>query len=387
MLKRDGGATPEPRQRVRARVKPSVLRRFRWPLTALLCSVLAVGLYSQLMSERRSGIEAVEADSAPLERTAELKPLSLPEDEGPHVSATEWWYYSGELEATDGQTYFLHVAVFLRDGMVRHTVFHGSLVNHDSNKRYARQLRTAGIPSSITDGGFDFRYQGWRVSGQAGEHVVSIEDAEFSLSLSLSDPDPVMLHRAAGSKTPGLLDFGEAGISYYYSRPRMRAVGSVSEAGRPPVQVKGEIWFDHQWGDFEGSRLAWNWFALQLNDGSDLMIYQLYDTAGSPVMTAGSWLRDGIVTTLGEHELSLQSRGVWQSPVSSVRYPAAWVIALPQGEVLVEPVHADSEFNALETTFKHYWEGPVRVSGALGGRGFLEMSGYDHIEAVQPPPD
>ena len=39
----------------------------------------------------------------------------------------------------------------------------------------------------------------------------------------------------------------------------------------------GEVWFDHQWGNFEASRLAWNWFALQLDDGSSVMLYQLFD--------------------------------------------------------------------------------------------------------------
>lgn len=373
------------RGKVRERVRRSLWRRYRWPVLAVFFVALAIGLYVSLLSERRPLPVRAVAEAGPPERTSALRPLSLPADEGPHVSATEWWYYSGELEAADGLRYSLHVAVFLRDGMVRHTVFHGSLVNQASGKRFARQLRTAGIPSAVTEGGFDFRYEGWRVSGASGEHVLTIDDKEFALALVLKDARPPMLHRAAGSKTPGLLDFGEAGISYYYSRPRMQASGTVTEAGKPAVAVKGEIWFDHQWGDFEGSRLAWNWFALQLDDGSDLMIYELYDVAGAPVMTLGSWLRNGNLTILGPDALQLQPQGAWQSPVSGVRYPASWVLTLPQGELRVEPLRLDSEFNALETTFKHYWEGPVRVSGALSGRGFLEMSGYDHIKAVQPP--
>lgn len=373
------------RSRRRARTHRGVLRRFGPMVAALLAMVGMVALYVFLLGGNGQPAPVALAGSAePVERTAQMRPIKLPVDHGPHVSATEWWYYSGELAGPGNERFSLHVAVFLRDGMVRHTVFHVSLVDQLTGKRYARQLRTAGIPSSVTEGGFDFKHDGWRVAGGAGEHAVTIDDKDFSIALVLNDTRPPMLHRAAGSQTPGLLDFGEAGISYYYSRPRMTATGKVTLAGKPAVPVKGSIWFDHQWGDFEGSRLAWNWFALQLDDGSNLMIYQLYDVAGMPVMTAGSWLRDGKVMTLGADALVLHPQGVWQSPSSGVRYPAAWRVELPQGEVLIKPLRVDSEFDALVTTFNHYWEGPVRVSGALSGSGFLEMSGYDHIKAVQP---
>lgn len=382
------GAAPKParqRSRRRARTHRGVLRRFGPMVAALLAVAGMVALYVLLLGgDTRPAVIAPAGPANAEERTALLRPIRLPADHGVHVSATEWWYYSGELAGPDKARFSLHVAVFLRDGMVRHTVFHASLVDQLTGKRYARQLRTAGIPSTVTEGAFDFRHDGWRVAGGAGEHTVTIDDEDFSIALVLNDAHPPMLHRAAGSQTPGLLDFGDAGISYYYSRPRMAATGQVRVGGKPAVPVEGSIWFDHQWGDFEGSRLAWNWFALQLDDGSDLMIYQLYDVAGAPVMTAGSWRRNGKLSTLGADAIALHPQGVWQSPSSGVRYPAAWRVALPPGEVLIEPLRVDSEFDALVTTFNHYWEGPVRVSGALSGSGFLEMSGYDHIKAVQP---
>lgn len=49
--------------------------------------------------------------------------------------------------------------------------------------------------------------------------------------------------------------------------PRMAAEGTLTIDGKA-VPVTGDVWFDHQWGDFEAAQLRWNWFALQLTDGA-----------------------------------------------------------------------------------------------------------------------
>jgi len=115
------------------------------------------------------------------------------------------------------------------------------------------------------------------------------------------------------------------------------------------------------------------------------MVYELFDVNGALVGMHGTRSSPGKVRALGADDIELTPLGVWRSPVSGVRYPASWKMVLPEGEVSVTPLHLESEFNGLETTFMHYWEGAVKVSGALSGSGFLEMSGYDQIKAVQVP--
>lgn len=365
---------------------PSRKRRRGWrvwgpPAAAALSMGLVVLLYRGLLG----GADGPRVEPSPVrattyERTAELRPLSLPQDEGPHVSATEWWYYNGQLFGEDGEAHYsFHVTVFLRDGMVRHTVFHLSLTDHRSGVRHERQLRTAGIPSATTQAGFDFDYEGWRVRGDGQQHAIAFSDDEIAIDLTLADTAAPMLHREKGSQTPGLLDFGDAGISYYYSRPRLATQGSVAMNGADAVPVRGEVWYDHQWGDFEGSRLAWNWFALQLDDGSNLMVYQLFDAAGAHLMTNATRQSGDRLIAMNEEEVRLVPHGGWTSAASGVTYPAAWTLTLPEGELTLRPLRLESEFNGLETTFKYYWEGPVSIEGVLGGKGFLEMSGYDHI--------
>ncbi|MBR0568978.1 hypothetical protein J5J83_22860 [Azoarcus sp. L1K30] len=374
------------RRKVRYKPQRRRWKRYIGPVLATLAVVLAVGAYVVLLGgggDGNSRARAAEAVSRVVERTSALRPVRLPEDSRPHARATEWWYYNGQLAGAGGERFAFHVSVFLRDGLVRHTVFHVSLTDLRTGKRYERQLRTGGVPTDPTVDGFDFKYEGLRVRGLGADHTVSIADKDFTLALDLTDAREPVLHTAKGSMTPGRLDFGEAGMSYYYSRPRLAASGTVALAGGKAVAVKGAVWFDHQWGDFEASRLAWNWFALQLDDGSELMVYELFDADGKLAGLHGTRSSPGKVRALGPADIVLTPHGAWKSPQSGVRYPAQWTMKLAEGELTITPLRIESEFNGLETTFNQYWEGAVRVSGALSGSGFLEMSGYDQIKAVQ----
>ncbi|WP_168161574.1 lipocalin family protein [Ectothiorhodospira sp. BSL-9] len=359
-----------------SRKRPPLWRRFLGPFITLSLIALVIMLYLVLLVPD-SRIQVGHHHDPPMpparERTLDLPPLELPRDEAPHVSATEWWYYSGHLFGDQGEHYSFHVTVFLRDGLVRHTVFHGSLTDHDNGQRHGGQHRTAGIPSSANAEGFDFHYANWQVSGSGDEHVIIMQEEDFQLTLALTDPWPAVLHKAHGSAPPGLVDFGEAGISYYYSRPRMRAHGQVRVGREAPVSVAGEVWFDHQWGDFEASRLGWHWFALHLEDDSELMIYVLYDQHGEHLTTLGTRSRQGRSEAIASDQVRVRGRGEWISPQSNLRYPAAWDIDLPEGRLHIEPLHQDSEFDGRESIFTLYWEGGVEVSGALEGLGFVEM--------------
>jgi predicted secreted hydrolase len=41
--------------------------------------------------------------------------------------------------------------------------------------------------------------------------------------------------------------------------------------------VKGSSWFDQEWGSNQltAEQIGWNWFALQFDDGTELMLYQM----------------------------------------------------------------------------------------------------------------
>lgn len=317
------------------------------------------------------------------ERTAALPPLNLPADEGLHASAMEWWYYSGILDAGTGSRYAFHIAVFVASGLVKHTAMHVALTDLKTGKRYASQTRTGGIPAGAGANGFDFKQDRWQVAASGSAHVLRTSFDGFSIALDLTDSGQVVPHRAAGSATPGLLDFGKSGISYYYSRPRMSARGELSIGGTR-VPVTGNVWFDHQWGDFDVLSMGWNWFALHLADGSDVMLYELFDAQGRRFMTAGTVANASGSFPLEPGAVELTPLKTWTSPRTAISYAVEWSVKLPSGVLTVKPFFADAEFDSRETTANVYWEGPVKVTGSTTGEGFLELSGYDRLSNPRP---
>ena len=146
--------------------------------------------------------------------------------------------------------------------------------------------------------------------------------------------------------------------------------------------VSGLSWIDREWSSAALSRQqrGWDWFALQLSDGSDLMFYQLRRNDGSiDTHSAGTWIdTDGIATQLQHDDVSISVTDYWQSERGG-RYPAAWDIEISPLNITLEvrPAMADQEL----ITNVRYWEGAVDVSGNSGGqevsgRGYVELTGY-----------
>jgi hypothetical protein len=132
-----------------------------------------------------------------------------------------------------GERYSFHMASFLRQGTLTHTVFHGSLLDHQNEKLYTEQARTAGNPSHGRRDGFDFSFGDWQMRGEGAQHAAKMAGKDFALELQLVDKNPPVLHQAPGTPVAGLLDFGAAGMSYYTSRPRMSAEGTLTLDGKP----------------------------------------------------------------------------------------------------------------------------------------------------------
>jgi predicted secreted hydrolase len=169
--------------------------------------------------------------------------------------------------------------------------------------------------------------------------------------------------------------------SYYYSVPRLRVHGRVFRDAQP-LEVEGLAWLDREWGSggLGAAELGWDWFGLQLSDGSALMFYALRDRDGRrDAYSAGTWIfSSGAARPLSNADVDIAVTRYWRN-AEGVRYPAAWRIRVPSQtlELGVHPVLADQE---LKTT-PPYWEGAVDVGGerggrSLNGRGYVELVGY-----------
>jgi predicted secreted hydrolase len=169
--------------------------------------------------------------------------------------------------------------------------------------------------------------------------------------------------------------------SYYYSLTRLESEGTVTANGRT-VPVSGLSWKDHEYSTsaLGPDQVGWDWFALQLDDGSELMVAQLRNVDGNADAIEGIFVEaDGSTQSLAEGEFQIDVQDTWRSPRSGAEYPAGWIVAIPSLDLTlgIEPHLADQELNVSTT----YWEGAVRVEGEraglpVSGHGYVEMTGY-----------
>jgi predicted secreted hydrolase len=177
--------------------------------------------------------------------------------------------------------------------------------------------------------------------------------------------------------------------SYYVSQTRLQTTGAI-QIGSASYAVTGLSWMDHEFstGALSQGQVGWDWFALQLDDGSELIVYTLRRSDGTiDPYSRGTLIHpDGSVRTLKRDEFSISSDQTWKSPGSGAVYPSHWSINVPSEDltVSVSPVIPDQELRLSFT----YWEGAVRVDGKKGGQtvtgsGYVELTGYAQSMAGQ----
>jgi predicted secreted hydrolase len=337
-----------------------------------------------------------DAALAGFRRAEGRRSFRFPEDHGPHAGyRTEWWYWTGNLETADGRRFgyqltFFRVALVpeppAADGPWRsHAVFMAHLALTDpgagrfhAHERFGREaLALAGARAEP----FAVWLDDWRVEGPTGTWPLTLRAAagEVALELELGPGKGVVLQGEEGLSRKSA-EHGNA--SWYYSMPRLPTRGRLRVAGRE-YGVTGESWLDREWSTsaLAADQTGWDWFALQLEDGRELMFYRLRRQDGSmDPMSAGSLVaRDGSVTRLAAGDVEFTETGDWRSPASGIRYPSGWRLAVPRLDLALEirPLMPAQELGLSIT----YWEGAVDVQGrsaggAIRGRGYVELAGY-----------
>jgi predicted secreted hydrolase len=142
---------------------------------------------------------------------------------------------------------------------------------------------------------------------------------------------------------------------------------------------------DHQWGDFSvtGYPTGWQWFAVQLDDGSELMVTEARDGNETPLVYGTLVRPDGHSIHLTNDDTTLTTLGTWMSPHTQTEYPAGWRISVPEHRLEIElvPTIADQEITVAFPPRTIYWEGTASVSATLNnetirGNAFVELVGY-----------
>jgi RND superfamily putative drug exporter len=372
---------------------PSRLRRFmdaRLPLVegAALVTVLALGLAACSPAGRILAVDPPVLPSPPAATPSappvvDPMPVTLPADDAPHDRLTEWWYYTGHLRTQDGRRFGFEFVVFRaeRGAFPVSWASHLALTDEDG-QRFRYDQRSEIGPQVDRSGaiGFDLAVTGqdeagrpvgepWTMRGADGVDVLAgaSEPAGFALALSLDDGDrPAVLH-----DTDGWIDFGVAGSSYYYSRTQVTAVGTVTLDGEQ-MAVDGTAWFDHQWGDFISvGGGGWDWFAVNLEDGTDVTLSLVRAADGSYPLVYGTLVRpDGGTEHLPRETFTVEVTDEWTSQRTDARYPAGWRITVPDEDLTIDlvPTVPDQELDTRPTTGVVYWEGSQVVEARRGGQ-------------------
>jgi predicted secreted hydrolase len=334
------------------------------------------------------------------------RPFIFPEDHLAHLQfQTEWWYFTGNLQSPHRR--FGYQFTLFRFAMTPQTtqresawgsrdiyMAHLALTDIEGKRFYNRERRTrggalglAGVtfenPENKT--GYRLWLEDWEVSSISTTSWLPLrikaKDDTFSLDLQLETAKPVVLQGERGlsqkNSQPG-------NASYYYSMTRMPTRGQVTISDKS-YQVQGNSWFDREWSTsgLNPQQQGWDWFALQLDDGRDIMYYQLRlknGQADSKYSTGVIVDKKGKAQRIYHDEVELIQLNDWQSPDTQIRYPIKWQFNLPKLnlELTVTPYFKQQEWQ----TTVNYWEGAVSVSGHQGqekisGQGYLEMTGYN----------
>jgi predicted secreted hydrolase len=307
--------------------------------------------------------------------------IAFPQDAGPHDTLTEWWYYTGHLAASDGRAYGFEFVIFQvrRQDQPAGYLAHYAVSDIDA-RAFSHQARFAQDP--LPAASFPLDVGGWTLDHQGRVDTLQAAMAPgdgvatpFVLNLSLQDEKPAALHNG------GYITYPLAGGSYYYSRTRLSVTGSLGTGdGQAPVSVSGTAWMDHQWGNFViGTRGGWDWYSLQFDDDTELMLYVLRSATGETTAVYGSYvLPDGEVQDLTPGSVTSHVVGSWTSPHTDGVYPSGWELSLPDGShITVSPQLQDQELWFPQTPgLLEYWEGSVTIAGAHTGMGYVELTGY-----------
>lgn len=333
-------------------------------------------------------------------RAREVRDFTFPADHGPHPEfRSEWWYFTGNAFAPDGRRFGYHVTFFRNATAPAPESGVGS--EWRTNQLWMAHLAVVDVASGQSHAAERFARGALGLAGAAAEpfeaHVdawsvrsidaasfaplrLEAADGDFAVDLQLGPKKPVVLQgdRGLSQKAP---DSGNA--SYYYSLTRLDVSGVIRFDGEEVPIERGTGWFDREWSTsaLGDGQVGWDWFALHLEDGRDLMWYRLRHADGSSdPLSAGTLVGiDGSAQRLRADDVVLEPTGSWTSPRTGAAYPAGFRLRVP-GHGLDLRVTAAVSDQELDLTFR-YWEGAVDVTGSHRGHGFLEMTGYADLGA------
>jgi predicted secreted hydrolase len=326
----------------------------------------------------------------------------FPQDHASHDNyKTEWWYYTGHLQTKAGKRYGYELTFFRigNDPSIRtdntsawntNNLYATHFALSDENQKsffYSEKLNRAGLNLAGARSDVYYVWNELWLAELLGNQMVlraNSPDGKQELHLLLSSEKPPVIHGKGGISQKASC-VGCA--SHYYSLTRLKTDGILLIDGKAEP-VTGLSWMDHEFGSNQLSReqTGWDWFSVQLNDNTELMLYLLRHEDGTiDPNSSGTWINaQGQSRHLNLSDFKVTESGKkWTSPTSKGTYPMGWKIEVPSEklDLTVTPSFENQELYTSGSTKVAYWEGSSYVSGnragkTLQGNAYVEMTGY-----------
>ncbi len=356
----------------------------------------ATGWFIAVLTLLLSGISIARAEN--WKRALPGWQYVFPQDHGNHPDfKTEWWYFTGRLQDETGRE-FGYELTFFRHGIrppgSRERVHSRFVLNHlqfahfaisdiESKKFYFAEKLSRGAfgEAGFRDATNEIWIGDYSLAIGAGTSIsLRAEENKFSIDLQLIPSKLPVIHGIDG------VDQKAAGVgnsSHYYSFTRLKTEGTVVVDGKSRA-VRGESWFDHEWAtnQLAENQVGWNWFSIQLDDGSELMLYQLRmrDGSADPNSSGTFVSKDGETAHISSDEFALTPTSFYSSPDTGARYPVSWRVEVPSQAIALD-VTTPMENQELVWKSLAYWEGLIHVKGTcmrlpIRGHGYMELTGY-----------
>jgi len=365
---------------------------------ALVSSALLTSPPNRSVAQPQSQLPSAQASSTQFQAALPGYRYEFPRDYFSHPDyQTEWWYYTGNVQAEDGRRFGFELT-FFRQALVprppesawdpRDIFFAHFAASDLDGKRFFHTERTNRSGQGIAGASKPLAkvWNGnWSATFQNGEEDLSALAGQYALQLRLRSQKPPVIHGKDGvsQKSPGP---GRA--SHYFSETHLRADGTLVFDSKQ-YRVSGLAWMDHEFftHQLDENQTGWDWLSLQLSDNTELMLFHIRRKDGSlDPFSAGTFVdAQGRAKHLALADFQLQPTGEsWTSEATKAHYPVSWTIAIPALQLRLEiktPLPSQ-ELASANSLAPSYWEGAVFAQGtksgnAIRGSGYLEMTGYD----------
>lgn len=317
---------------------------------------------------------------------------------------TEWWYYTGNLQSRDGRVFGFELT-FFREGVARDAdvtspwqiedVYLAHLALSDiGGRQYLSTERLNRAGPGLAGAELDQHriWNGnWSVEWHADTQNLRAVADRFTLALTFKSLKPPVINGVDGVSQKSE---GRGHASYYISSTRLETHGEISLDGKT-YNVEGVSWMDHEFFSqlFDQEQAGWDWFSIEFNDGTELMLYELRRRDGTvDPYSAGTYVdTSGRARHLRLTDFRLEPGRTWFSPATHAAYPVAWRVEVPALGLSIEvatPLETQ-EFVSGTRFAPSYWEGAIRAKGTkqgvpVSGAGYLEMTGYDRPVHLTP---